>query len=378
MTKPSPNTDDLSSLKRAILAIEELKTRLARVETPAPVAVIGLGCRFPGGVNGPEAFWRLLMEGRSGVIETPPERWNSVDWYDPDRDAPGKMNMRRAGFLADGIDRFDAGFFGIAPREAAGMDPQQRLLLEVAWETLENAALASDRLKNSNSGVFVGLYNNNYTLAGRGSPAPDLIDGWSASGSHTSIAAGRLSYLLDWKGPSLAVDTACSSSLVAVHLAVCSLQSGECDLALAGGVHLLLAPEALIASAKLGATAPDGRCKAFDAAADGFGHGEGCGLVALKRLPDALADGDRVLAIIHGSAVNQDGRSNSLTAPNGPSQEAVIRRALGRAGIAPRLVSYVEAHGTGTRLGDPIEIEALSSVLGAERDAPLIVGNPYR
>ena len=261
------------------------------------------------------------------------------------------------------------------PREAAGMDPQQRLLLEVAWETLENAALASDRLKNSNSGVFVGLYNNNYTLAGRGSPAPDLIDGWSASGSHTSIAAGRLSYLLDWKGPSLAVDTACSSSLVAVHLAVCSLQSGECDLALRGGVHLLLAPEALIASAKLGATAPDGRCKAFDAAADGFGHGEGCGLVALKRLPDALADGDRVLAIIHGSAVNQDGRSNSLTAPNGPSQEAVIRRALGRAGIAPRLVSYVEAHGTGTRLGDPIEIEALSSVLGAERDAPLIVGS---
>ncbi|MCB1921106.1 MAG: SDR family NAD(P)-dependent oxidoreductase, partial [Candidatus Competibacteraceae bacterium] len=226
-----------------------------------------------------------------------------------------------------------------------------------------------------NCGVFVGLYNNNYALTGRGSPAPEIIDGWSASGSHTSIAAGRLSYLLDLKGPSLAVDTACSSSLVAVYLAVRSLQIGECDMALAGGVHLLLAPEALVASTKLGATAPDGRCKAFDAAADGFGHGEGCGLVALKRLPDALTDGNRILAVIHGSAVNQDGRSNSLTAPNGPAQEAVVRAALERAGIAPRQVSYVEAHGTGTRLGDPIEIEALSAVLGAERDTPLIVGS---
>ena len=376
MTMPSHAApDDLSPLKRAILTIEDLKTRLARVESPVPIAVIGMGCRFPGGVNGPEAFWRLLMDGRSGIVETPPERWNSADWYDPDRNAPGKMNMRRAGFLADGIDRFDAGFFSIAPREATSMDPQQRLLLEVAWETLENSALVPDRVKGANCGVFVGLYHNNYALTGRGSPAPEIIDGWSASGSHTSVAAGRLSYLLDLKGPCLAVDTACSSSLVAVHLALRSLQSGECDLALAGGVHLLLAPEALVASTKLGATAPDGRCKAFDVAADGFGHGEGCGLVALKRLPEALADGDRVLAIIHGSAVNQDGRSNSLTAPNGPSQEAVIRAALTRAGIAPRLVSYVEAHGTGTPLGDPIEIEALSAALGAERDMPLIVGS---
>jgi acyl transferase domain-containing protein/SAM-dependent methyltransferase/NAD(P)-dependent dehydrogenase (short-subunit alcohol dehydrogenase family)/acyl carrier protein len=376
MTTPFHSApDDLSPLKRAILTIEELKARLARVESPVPIAVIGIGCRFPGGVNGPEAFWRLLMDGRSGIVETPSERWNSADWYDPDRSVPGKMNMRRAGFLADGIDRFDAGFFSIAPREATSMDPQQRLLLEVAWETLENAALAPDRVKGANCGVFVGLYYNNYALTGRGSPAPEIIDGWSASGSHTSIAAGRLSYLLDLKGPCLAVDTACSSSLVAVHLAVRSLQSGECNLALAGGVHLLLAPEALVASTKLGATAPDGRCKAFDVAADGFGHGEGCGLVALKRLPEALADGDRVLAIIHGSAVNQDGRSNSLTAPNGPSQEAVIRAALVRAGIAPRLVSYVEAHGTGTPLGDPIEIEALSAALGAERDTPLIVGS---
>jgi acyl transferase domain-containing protein/SAM-dependent methyltransferase/NAD(P)-dependent dehydrogenase (short-subunit alcohol dehydrogenase family)/acyl carrier protein len=376
MTMPPHSApDDLSPLKRAILTIEDLKTRLARAEAPTPIAVIGIGCRFPGGVNGPEAFWRLLIEGRSGIIETPPNRWNSADWYDPDRNVPGKMNMRCAGFLADGIDRFDAGFFSIAPREAASMDPQQRLLLEVAWETLENAALAPDRIKGANCGVFVGLYHNNYALSGRGSPAPEIIDGWSASGSHTSIAAGRLSYLLDLKGPSLAVDTACSSSLVAVHLAVRSLQSGECNLALAGGVHLLLAPEALVASTKLGATAPDGRCKAFDAAADGFGHGEGCGLVVLKRLPEALADGNRVLAIIHGSAVNQDGRSNSLTAPNGPAQEAVIRAALTRAGIAPRLMSYVEAHGTGTRLGDPIEIEALSTVLGPGRDTPLMVGS---
>jgi acyl transferase domain-containing protein/SAM-dependent methyltransferase/acyl carrier protein len=370
-----PETATLSPLKRAVLTIEALQNRLAQLERPEPVAVIGLGCRFPGGVDGPEAFWRLLLEGRSGIIEVPSERWSQADWYDPDRDAPGKLNMRRGGFLSGGIDGFDAGFFGIAPREAASMDPQQRLLLEVAWETLEHAALAPRRLAGSRTGVFVGLYNNHYTLSGRGSPAPQRIDGWSASGVHTSIAAGRLSYLLDLKGPSLAVDTACSSSLVAVHLALRSLQTRESDLALAGGVHLLLSPEALVASTKLGATAADGYCKPFDARADGFGHGEGCGLVALQRLSDALAEGNQVLAVIRGSAVNQDGRSNSLTAPNGPAQEAVIRAALDGAGLDGGAVSYVEAHGTGTSLGDPIEIEALASVLGARRSGPLMVGS---
>ena len=344
--------------------------------TPAqPIAVIGVGCRFPGGADSPEALWRLLLEGRDGLREVPAERWAIDAWHDDDRDAPGKMNMRRAGFLARGIAGFDAAFFGVAPREAVAMDPQQRLLLEVAWETLEDAACAPESLAGTRCGVFVGLYNNNYGMSLRASPAPQAINGWTASGAHPSIAAGRLSYSLDLSGPSLVIDTACSSSLVAVHLAVRSLQSGECDSALAGGVHLMLSPESLVASTKLGATAPDGRCKAFDASADGFGHGEGCGVVMLKRLDDALAAGDRVMAVIRGTCVNQDGRSNSLTAPSGPAQEALVRAALDHAGIEPRLVGYVEAHGTGTPLGDPIEIEALAGALANDRDTPLVVGS---
>ncbi|MEQ8816191.1 MAG: SDR family NAD(P)-dependent oxidoreductase [Thalassobaculum sp.] len=368
--------ETLSPLKRALVAIEELQARLARAEGGGePVAIVGIGCRLPGGVDGPDAYWDLLAAGRDGIVEVPADRWAIDDWYDPDRAVPGRMNLRRAGFLAAGIAGFDAEFFGIAPREATAMDPQQRLLLEVAWQALEDAGIAPDRLAGSACGVFVGLYNNNYTLIARGSPAAEAIDGWSASGTHTSIAAGRLSYSLGLTGPSLAVDTACSSSLVAVHLAVRAIQTGECAMALAGGVHLMLGPEALVASTKLGATAPDGRCKTFDAAADGFGHGEGCGVVVLKPLAAALAAGDRVVAVIRGSAVNQDGRSNSLTAPNGPAQEAVIRAALARAGVAPGEVGYVEAHGTGTRLGDPIEIEAIAAALGEGRTEPLLVGS---
>jgi len=370
------DVDTLSPLKRALVAIEDLRARLARAEGGGePVAIVGMGCRLPGGVDGPEAFWDLLCEGRDGVVEVPAERWDIDAWYDPERAAPGKMNLRRAGFLAGGIDRFDAEFFGIAPREATSMDPQQRLLLEVAWEALEDAGIAPDGLAGAACGVFVGLYNDNYGLTGRGSPAVEAIDGWSASGTHTSVAAGRLSYSLGLTGPSLAVDTACSSSLTAVHLAVRAIQTGECAMALAGGVHLILGPEGLVASTKLGATAPDGRCKTFDAAADGFGHGEGCGVVVLKPLSAAEAAGDRIVAVIRGSAVNQDGRSNSLTAPNGPAQEAVIRSALARAGAAPGEVGYVEAHGTGTRLGDPIEIEAIAAALGEGRTDPLLVGS---
>ncbi|GHD52895.1 hypothetical protein GCM10017083_28850 [Thalassobaculum fulvum] len=370
------DVDTLSPLKRALVAIEELRARLARAEGGGePVAIVGMGCRLPGGVDGPEAFWDLLRDGRDGVVEVPAERWNVDAWYDPDRAALGRMNLRRAGFLAGGIDRFDAEFFGIAPREATAMDPQQRLLLEVAWEALEDAGIAPDSLAGAPCGVFVGLYNDNYGLTGRGSPAVEAIDGWSASGTHTSVAAGRLSYSLGLTGPSLAVDTACSSSLTAVHLAVRAIQTGECAMALAGGVHLILGPEGLVASTKLGATAPDGRCKTFDAAADGFGHGEGCGLVVLKPLAAAQAASDRIVAVIRGSAVNQDGRSNSLTAPNGPAQEAVIRSALARAGVAPGEVGYVEAHGTGTRLGDPIEIEAIAAALGEGRTDPLLVGS---
>ncbi|MES2946571.1 MAG: beta-ketoacyl synthase N-terminal-like domain-containing protein, partial [Pseudomonadota bacterium] len=345
------------------------------IERAEPIAVVGIGCRFPGGADSPEALWRMLLEGRDAIVDVPASRWNIDAWHDADRSVPGKMNMRRAGFLQEDISGFDGAFFGVAPREAMAMDPQQRLLMEVAWEALENAASPADKLSGTDCGVFLGLYHNNYGLTLRGSPAPENIDGWSASGAHTSVAAGRLSYFLNLAGPSMAVDTACSSSLVAVHLALQSLRSGECSMALAGGVHLLLSPEPLVASAKLGATAADGRCKTFDAAADGFGHGEGCGIVVLKRLADAEAAGDRVLAVIRGSCVNQDGRSNSLTAPNGPAQEAAVRTALQRAGIAPRQVGYIEAHGTGTQLGDPIEVEALAEVLGEGRDAPLMVGS---
>jgi acyl transferase domain-containing protein/SAM-dependent methyltransferase/acyl carrier protein len=370
--------EKLSPLKRALYAIDELQSRLDAVERmrTEPIAVVGIGCRFPGGANGPEAFWRILRDGVDAVTELPADRWDVHAWYDPDPDAPGKIALRAGGFFS-GIDRFDAAFFGIAPREAISMDPQQRLLLEVAWETFEDAGIPPRQLAGSAVGVFVGLYNNNYTMIGRASGDPGLIDAWSASGSHTSIASGRLAYALDLCGPCLTVDTACSSSLVAVHLACQSLRSGECRLALAGGVHLNVSPLPLVASTKLGVTAKDGRCKAFDASADGFGHGEGCGLVALKRLADAQADGDRILAVVRGSAVNQDGRSSSLTAPNGLAQAALIHSALRNAGIAPHLVGYLEAHGTGTPLGDPIEMQALMDVFAADRlsEYPLSIGS---
>ena len=364
-----------SALARAHRVIEELRRRLQRAEAREPIAVVGIGCRFPGGADGPQRFWQLLTEGREAICDVPVTRWDKDAWFDEDRAAPGRMNMRRAGFLTGDINAFDAPFFGIAPREAASMDPQHRLALEVAWEALEHAAIAPDALNGTDTGVFLGLYHNNYTQTGRGSQGPQIIDGWAASGGHTSVAPGRISYCLGLRGPSVAVDTACSSSLVAVDLAIKSLLDGDCRLALAGGVHLLLGPEALVASTKLGATSADGRCKTFDAAADGFGHGEGCGIVVLKRLSDALRDRDRIEAVILGTAVNQDGRSNSLTAPNGPAQEAVVAKALARARIAPSDVFYVEAHGTGTPLGDPIELEALANVLGKDRDGALTVGS---
>src|SRR5690606_17438423 len=282
--------------------------------------------------------------------------------YDPDPDAPGKMATRWGAFLDD-VAHFDASLFGISPREAVGMDPQQRLLLELAWEALERAGQAPDRLVGSPTGVFVGISGTDYyQLLKSGGHA--ALDAYSASGNAHSVAAGRISFVLGLQGPSRAVDPACSSSLVAVHLAVKSLRAGECRMALAGGVNLILSPETTITLSKSRMMAPDGRCKTFDARANGFVRGEGGALVVLKRLSDAVADGDRSLAVIRGSAVNQDGRSNGLTAPNGPSQEAVIREALADGGVEPHEVAYVEAHGTGTSLGDPIEVQALGAVLG--------------
>ncbi|MCU0923602.1 MAG: type I polyketide synthase, partial [Burkholderiaceae bacterium] len=288
-------------------------------------------------------------------------------FYDPDPRAPGKTNTRWGGFLAQ-IDQFDPYFFGISPREATCMDPQQRLLLELAWEALEDAGQVVDRLRGSQTSVFLGIFNSDYAWLQLADP--QQIDVYSAAGSGHGIAANRLSYLFDFRGPSLAVDTACSSSLVAFHLACQSLRSGECDLALAAGVNLLVSPLSTVSTSKVLAMAADGRCKAFDARADGIVRGEGGGVVVLKRLTDALAAGDPIRAVVRGSAVNQDGRSAGLTAPNVLAQQAVIQRALEQSGVAPEQVSYVEAHGTGTALGDPIEIEALSAVLGRNGSTP--------
>ncbi len=329
-----------------------------------PIAIIGLGCRFPGGASTPEKFWQLLETGTDAVREIPPERWDIDSYYDPDPSVSAKMSTRWAGLL-DQVDQFDADFFGIAPREAAAMDPQQRLLLEVAWETLNDAGRSPESLNDTSTGIFFALYNSDYARLQFSDPA--TIGAHTSSGTSHGVAAGRLSYLLNLHGPSMAIDTACSSSLVAVHLACQSLRAGECSLALAGGVSALITPEETISLSKWGMLAPDGRCKTFDAAANGFVRGEGCGIVALKRLADALADGDRVLALVRGSAVNQDGRSAVLTAPNGIAQEAVLRQALKNARITGGQLSYVEAHGTGTALGDPIEVEALAAVVGQPR-----------
>jgi acyl transferase domain-containing protein/acyl carrier protein len=334
-----------------------------REATTEPVGIIGIGCRFPG-AHGPEAFWQLLREGVDAIREVPAERFNLHAFYDPDPATPGKMNTRWGGFL-DQVDQFDPHFFGISPREALRMDPQQRLLLEVTWEALEDAGQAPERLTGTHTGVFIGISTNDYGRI----QFNDLscIDAYAGTGNALSIAANRISYLFDFRGPSLAIDTACSSSLVAVHLACCSLWNGESTLALAGGVNLILSPAITINFTKAGAMAPDGRCKAFDARANGYVRSEGAGLVVLKPLSRALADGDPIYAVIRGSAVNQDGRSNGLMAPNPLAQEAVLREAYRRAGVSPGHVQYVEAHGTGTFLGDPIEAQALGTVLAIDR-----------
>ncbi|GIE97632.1 type I polyketide synthase [Paractinoplanes rishiriensis] len=327
------------------------------------LAVVGVGCRFPGGADGPSALWQMLITGRDAVRPVPEGRWHRAPGFSP----PG-------GFL-DEVARFDAAFFGIAPGEARLMDPQQRLLLEVAWEALAHAALDPAALRGTRTGVYVGISAGEY--AHLTTAALDRVEGWTATGAALSIAANRISYLLDLHGPSLAVDTACSSSLVAVHLAARDLRAGDTDLALAGGVNLMLDPALTVAFERAGGLAAGGRCRPFAAEADGIVRGEGCGVVVLKRLTDAVRDGDRVLAVLRGSAVNSDGRSNGLVAPSPRAQEALLRRAYADAGCPPSAVDYVEAHGTGTPLGDPIEAGALGAVLGTGRrpDDPLLIGS---
>lgn len=367
MTAANATNQPLSDTKKALLEIRRLREALAAMQQGlhAPVAIVGTGMRLPGGVRNAGQYWQLLVSGTDAIREIPADRWDIDAFYDSDRDHPGTMYTRAGGFI-DEIDRFDPQFFGIAPREAESMDPQHRLALEVAWEALEASGMAPGGLAGSRGGVFLGLSNSDYSRMVFADPrSPDTS---AATGNNSSVAAGRISYLLGLQGPAMVVDTACSSSLVALHLAVQSLRRGECDFALAGGVNLILTPEMHINFCRTQMLSADGRCKTFDASADGYSRGEGCGFVVLRRLDDALKRGDHILAIVRGSAVNQDGHSAGLTAPNGVAQEAVIREALADAALEAAAVGYVEAHGTGTPLGDPIEARALGAVYGRGRD----------
>ncbi|HEU5074825.1 MAG TPA: beta-ketoacyl synthase N-terminal-like domain-containing protein, partial [Polyangiaceae bacterium] len=369
--------DPKSLLKRALLEIKDLKQRLqaAHCDGAEPIAVVGMGCRFPGNADGPEKFWQLLRESVDATREVPSQRWDVDAFYDPDPTAPGKMYVKRGGFL-DTVDEFAAGFFNVSPREAMGMDPQQRLLLEVAWEALEHAGIPAVPLRGSRTGVFVGITNTDYASLQAQHTSLEEVDLHAATSGALNFAAGRLAFAFGWHGPALAVDTACSSSLVAVHLACHSLRSKESDLAIAAGVNLILSPAGNVVLCKARMLAADGRCKTFDEAADGYGRGEGAGVVVLKRYADAVRDGDRVWAVVRGSAVNQDGAGSGLTVPNGAAQARVVQDALRSAGLAPDALGYIEAHGTGTALGDPIELRALASVLKQRKTArPVAIGS---
>jgi myxalamid-type polyketide synthase MxaE and MxaD len=353
-------------MQRAILTIQRMRAKIDSLERARsePIAIIGMACRFPGGADTPEAFFRLLEEGVDAVTEVPPYRWPLERDGGESADAESRA-VRWGAFLRD-VDRFDAAYFGVSPREAESLDPQQRLLLEVSWEALERAGQVAERLMGSRTGVFVGIWSLDYqqrVLAMR----PEQLDAYCFTGNVISTAAGRLSYVLGLQGPAISVETACSSSLVAIHLACQSLRNGECNMALAGGVNLMLSPTTTRLLSKTQALSPDGRCKTFDARANGFVRGEGCGALVLKRLSDAERDRDPILALLRGSAVNQDGRSTGLTAPNVLSQQALLRQALESARLSPMDIGYVETHGTGTSLGDPIEVDALREVLGGSR-----------
>ncbi len=363
MDEPKQNSE-LTQLKRALGAIQDLRARLDEAEgrPSKPIAVIGIGCRFPGGAKSPSAYWELLQSGRDAIARIPRERWSRDDVARIDAEAAASPAIEWGGFL-DSVDEFDPEFFGITPREANFMDPQQRLLLEVAWEALADAGQVVDKLVGSRTGVFIGVHSQSSDYQWLEMKSKSVIDVHTGTGTAHNVIAGRLSYLFDWHGPSIVVDTACSSSLVALHMAVGSLRAGECGMAIAGGVNLILSPEATVVCAKMNLLSSDGRCKAFDASANGIVRSEGCGVVVLKRLSDAIAERDPILGVIRGSAINQDGKTNGLTAPNGLSQQAVIRAALQNAGVGAAEIGYIEAHGTGTMLGDPIEIDSLANVL---------------
>ena len=342
--------------------------------TDEPIAIVAVSCRFPGAPD-PEAFWDVLSGGVDAIREVPEDRFDIDEFYDPDPETAGKTYTRFGGFL-DGIDGFDPEFFGISPREAVWIEPQQRLMLETVWEGLERAGYAPSALRGSRTGVFAGVAANEYAHL-LSSESIDKIEPYFITGNALNAISGRVAFALGLEGPAMAVDTACSSALVAVHQACQALHSGDCDLALAGGVNVLLSPVTVVAASRARMLSPVGRCKTFDASADGYVRSEGCGILVLKRLSDAERDGDRICAVIPSSAVNQDGASSGLTVPNGGAQQRLIGTALARAGWTGGDVDYLEAHGTGTPLGDPIEVQAAAAAYGGSRDAdrPLLMGS---